>query len=98
VATSYASSCRYDRHADLIDAALQVSSRLDRFVMLGRRWDVDIDAEMDFSDGWEGRLRAAVEATGRLHRPAGSDFFVFPRSCYATIPDFAVVGQVGIIG
>jgi hypothetical protein len=79
---------------DLKEAALKVRDRLDRFVMLGRRWDVDIEAEMDFSAGWENHLRATVKQTGKLHRPAGSDFFVFPRSCYASIPDFAV-GRAG---
>ena len=79
---------------DLVEAALKVRSRFDRFVMLGRRWDVDVDAPMDFSAGWESHLRAIVQQTGKLHRPAGSDFFVFPRSCYAAIPDFAV-GRAG---
>jgi hypothetical protein len=79
---------------DLMEAALKASSRFDRFVMLGRRWDVDIDAAMDFSAGWENHLRAIVKQTGKLHRPAGSDFFVFPRLCYAAVPDFAV-GRAG---
>jgi hypothetical protein len=29
-----------------------------------------------------------------LHRPAGSDYFVFPRSAFAKIPDFAI-GRAG---
>lgn len=79
---------------DLTDAAKDVRGRLERFVMLGRRWDMDIDAEIDFSQGWEKRLRATVQQTGKLHRPAGSDFFLFPRACYAAIPDFAI-GRAG---
>ena len=31
---------------------------------------------------------------GQLHRPAGSDFFLFPRTCYSDLPDFAV-GRAG---
>jgi len=80
--------------ADLMEAALVLRRRLDRFVMLGRRWDVDIDTKLDFAAGWEHRLRATVAQRGRLHRPAGSDFFVFPRGCYAAVPDFAV-GRAG---
>ena len=29
-----------------------------------------------------------------MHRPAGSDFFLFPRGCYAEVPDFAI-GRAG---
>jgi hypothetical protein len=79
---------------DLVEAALKARSRFDSFVMLGRRWDVDIAGPLDFSAGWESHVRAIVKQTGKLHRPAGSDFFVFPRACYATIPDFAV-GRAG---
>jgi hypothetical protein len=79
---------------DLVEAALKVTGHLDKFVVLGRRWDVDIEAEIDFSEDWESQLRWRVEQTGSLHGPAGSDFFVFPRSCYPTIPDFAV-GRAG---
>lgn len=79
---------------DLREAGQVLARRLERFVMLGRRWDIDLNADLDFSDGWENRLRAMVERRGTLHRPAGSDFFVFPRVCYGAVPDFAV-GRAG---
>ena len=40
------------------------------------------------------RLRTEVRREGKLHRPAGSDYFIFPRRCYMEIPDFAI-GRAG---
>jgi len=79
---------------DLPEAALNVAACTRKYVLLSRRWDVSIDDPMDFSDGWEDRLRERVRQCGELHRPAGSDFFLFPRKCYAEVPDFAV-GRAG---
>jgi len=35
-----------------------------------------------------------VHRQGSLHRPAGSDLFHFPKSCYKDIPDFTI-GRAG---
>ena len=79
---------------DLVAAAVTLKARARRFVLLGRRWDMDIDDLMEFPEGWEERLRVTVLGRGELHRPAGSDFFIFPRDCYTEVPDFAV-GRAG---
>jgi hypothetical protein len=64
------------------------------FVLLSQRWDLDVTAPLEFARGWQERLRERVEREGELHRPAGSDFFLFPRSCYRDVPDF-VIGRAG---
>ncbi len=66
----------------------------DKFVLLSQRWDLDVTQPIDFTDGWQDRLSSTVHRHGSLHRPAGSDFFLFPRSCYTNIPDFAI-GRAG---
>jgi hypothetical protein len=66
----------------------------DEFVLLSQRWDLDVTTSLDFTDGWQDRLRSTVHGQGQLHRPAGSDFFLFPKSCYIDIPDFAI-GRAG---
>jgi hypothetical protein len=95
--------------ADLVEAAKQVltlesrSSFLDnrqqavglqRFVLLSQRWDYDVTTPLDFAEGWESRLRESVRKQNQLHRPAGSDFFLFPKSCYTDIPNFTI-GRAG---
>jgi len=79
---------------DLVDSARRLAACCERFVLLGRRWDLDVREPLDFSNGWQFRLRERVRKTGQLHRPAGSDYFIFPRECYTDIPDFAI-GRAG---
>ena len=79
---------------DLIRAAKLVAEQRERFVLLGRRWDLDVREPLDFSSGWAERIRARARQEGNLHRPAGSDYFLFPRACYPDIPNFAI-GRAG---
>jgi hypothetical protein len=79
---------------DFIDAAERARALKDSFVLLSQRWDLEVASPLDFSQGWEERLRMMVERNGSLHRPAGSDFFLFPRDCYGEPPAFAV-GRAG---
>src|SRR5512138_256990 len=65
-----------------------------RFVLLSQRWDLDITQPIEFTEGWQDRLSSMVHRQGSLHRPAGSDFFLFPRSCYTDVPDFTI-GRAG---
>jgi hypothetical protein len=79
---------------DLLTAMQAAASQTERFVLMGQRWDADIIEPLDFSEGWQDRLRNTVHATGTLHRPAGSDYFLFPATCYTKIPPF-VIGRAG---
>jgi hypothetical protein len=87
---------------DFVEAAMQVLSLdnqqqavgLQRFVLLSQRWDYDVTTPLDFSEGWDLRLRESVRIQNQLHRPAGSDFFLFPKSCYIDIPNFTI-GRAG---
>jgi hypothetical protein len=79
---------------DFIQAARRVASQSKKFVLLGQRWDLDLRQPVEFTEGWQDRLRSIVQDQGQLHRPAGSDFFLFPRTCYTQVPDF-VIGRAG---
>ncbi|MBC7878981.1 MAG: hypothetical protein H7Y59_17555 [Anaerolineales bacterium] len=79
---------------DFVEAARRSRLQRDEFVLLGQRWDYDITSPIDFTEGWEHRLQSTVHSQGQLHRPAGSDFFLFPKSCYTDIPDFTI-GRAG---
>ena len=79
---------------DFVEAAKQVVKLKDKFVLLSQRWDYDIATSLDFAEGWESGLRESVRKQNQLHRPAGSDFFLFPKSCYQDIPDF-IIGRAG---
>jgi len=80
---------------DLVQATRQIAAQISgSFLLIGQRWDLEVRELLDFSPGWEARLRADVEARGQLHRPAGSDYFIFPRSAFVEMPDFAI-GRAG---
>jgi hypothetical protein len=84
---------------DFIEAVLESRSlllqkKMENFVLLSQRWDLDVTQPIEFSAGWETRLRGQVETQGQLHKPSGSDFFLFPRSSYLDIPGFAI-GRAG---
>ena len=77
-----------------LEAAKQVREQKTKFVLLSQRWDLDVTQPLDFSESWSDRLQSTVRSQGQLHRPAGSDFFLFPKSCYTEVPDFAI-GRAG---
>jgi hypothetical protein len=79
---------------DFVEAFTRMKSLEAEFVLLSRRWDLGVQERLGFESGWQERLLGQVRQSGRLHRPAGSDFFLFPRNCYSYVPDFAV-GRAG---
>ncbi len=79
---------------DFVQAAKQTAKLKEKFVLLSQRWDLDVTQSIDFTEGWQNRLSSIVHGQGSLHRPAGSDFFLFPKNCYTHIPDFTI-GRAG---
>jgi len=79
---------------DFLEAARSSRLQRDSFVLLSQRWDLDVTRPLEFTEGWQNRLSSTVHWRGSLHRPAGSDFFLFPRSCYIDLPDFTI-GRAG---
>jgi len=79
---------------DVAQAARRVHEQTQDFLLIGRRWNLDVIEPLDFSPGWPARLRDRVYREGTLHVPAGSDYFIFPRHLFSDMPDFAI-GRAG---
>lgn len=79
---------------DFLEIAREVAKQAKDFLVIGQRWDLEVHSLLDFSNGWENRLREEVRINGRQHRPAGSDYFIFPRHIFTEIPEFAI-GRAG---
>lgn len=79
---------------DFLTAVEALGSQLDRFLMVSQRWDLAVGGPLEFSAGWDLELRGLLQEKGRLHPPAGSDYFVFPRALRLDMPDFAL-GRAG---
>lgn len=75
---------------DFLPAVQQVARKLERFLVVGQRWDLKVFDPLGLDPEWRTSLREQIRARGRLHRPVGSDYFVFPIDQYPEIPDFTI--------
>lgn len=74
---------------DLAGAVRRLS--LPRFLMTGRRWNLDILSRLDLDrPDWTARLWQAARERGDLHPPSGMDYFIFPRAFTPRMPPFAI--------
>jgi hypothetical protein len=77
--------------SDFVAAAVRVAAAKRRFLMVGRRCDLDVNGEVAFDeDDWETELRRRAVARGVLYPPQGTDYFVYPRGSIGPLPAFAV--------
>jgi len=79
---------------DFVKWAQRARQELRRFVLMGQRWDVNVRRDLEFFHGDSQELLRMIKEEGRLHPRGGSDYFLFPRECYASVPDFAI-GRAG---
>ena len=79
---------------DFLPAVKRVGQELVRFLMVGRRWDLEVTEPLSFDPAGRERVRRQLSAAGRRHPPAGSDYFVFRRGEFADMPGFAL-GRAG---
>jgi hypothetical protein len=79
---------------DFVDIARTVSSQVKEFLVVGQRWDLDVTQSLLFEGQWDQVLKQRAKQEGKLHPPAGSDYFIFPRTLFIDMPDFAI-GRAG---
>jgi hypothetical protein len=79
---------------EFVSLARQLFSQANEFIIVGQRWDLDVQQVLDFTPGWDVCLLQEVKSRGRLHPPGGSDYFIFPRNCFMEVPRFAI-GRAG---
>ena len=103
VSSAFSTAARAARHRLLcyVNGDIMFTDELTRaaetirkrdFLMVGRRWNVDITDPWDFSDPqWGKKLLTLTHNEGTLYRPEAIDYFVFPRdSELINLPPFAV--------
>jgi hypothetical protein len=79
---------------DLLQAVRRLAQAERTFLAVGQRYDLDITESLDFNGDWVEDLNNRVLFRGKLHGQTGSDYFIYPRICFRSIPDFAV-GRAG---
>jgi hypothetical protein len=78
--------------SDVIAATQTVRALFDKFLLIARRWNVDVDSEWEFAPAdWDGALRRYAAAHGTLEPPdGGTDVFVYRRGSLQNLPPFAI--------
>ena len=82
--------------SDFVAAARSVVSQTDRFLMAGRRWDVDLQHALDLAQpDWETSLRQLARKANRPRPAQWIDYFLFSKGLYyKKVPEF-VIGRPG---
>ncbi|HXY49228.1 MAG TPA: hypothetical protein VEI01_07240 [Terriglobales bacterium] len=76
---------------DFVQAVTRVAAWGNRFLMVGRRTDIEITSPLAFQDeDWRQRLRRQVEAEGKLQIARSIDYFAFSRGLYPVMPPLAI--------
>jgi hypothetical protein len=80
---------------DFLEAVCAVRAAYDRFLMVGRRWDTEIDRAVAFGRAdWAKEVRALARQSARQCNSDWVDYFVFHRGLYLDqLPAF-VIGRV----
>jgi hypothetical protein len=79
---------------EFVSLAKSVFNQVKEFLVVGQRWDLDLNQPLVFNQDWDVRLLFDVKTRGRLHPPGGSDYFIFPHHCFTNVPRFAI-GRAG---
>ena len=75
---------------DLVESLTLAQQAFERFLLVARRWNIDLERELSFENGWDTKLRRFVHEEGELIDPRAIDIFVFSPALYPRMPAFAI--------
>ena len=75
---------------DFVTISRKIYEKEKQFLLVGQRWDLDVRKDLEFPEGWEKDFDEDLKARGRRHPAGGSDYFVYPRDVFTSIPAFAI--------
>jgi len=75
---------------DFAEAISRVSLWSERFLMVGRRTDLDVRERLDFCEGWPESIAGRARREGKLQIARSIDYFAFSRGLYPAMPPLAI--------
>lgn len=75
---------------EFVEAVAAVAKEMPRFLLVAYRLNVEMQAAIEFGEGWEAAFRREVLPRGMPGDHTGIDFFVFPREMYTEVPPLAI--------
>ncbi len=75
---------------DFLSTIQQIQKiKLNSFLIVGQRWDLDIKELIQFEDpDWQEKLREVLSKEGKLHGLSGMDYWIFSRNIQFNTPPF----------
>jgi len=75
---------------DFEEALARIAGATEKFLMVGRRTDLDVRAAIAFEDDWAERIRGQARRDGELQIARSIDYFAFSRGLYPAMPPLAI--------
>lgn len=75
---------------DLLLAINQVKAQLETFVIVGRRWDIDLEKRITFTTGWQVWLTNYIQLAAYHQGYSAVDYFAYTGDPWRDMPPFAV--------
>ncbi len=86
-------SCDIILFPDILEAVKKIN--LPVYLMAGRRWDLDVKEEINFSDpDWGKKMKEEAMSKGKLHGYSATDYFIFPKNFKHGLLPFSI----GVVG
>jgi hypothetical protein len=79
---------------DFLPSVQVVMERFPAFLIVGNRYDLEIQDELQMQEDWREDLRQMVQEVGKPHPPMGSDYFIYQKGQFTDMPSFAL-GRAG---
>ncbi len=79
---------------EIIEIITLVSKRFRDFLIVGQRWDLDINTIIDYSGNWQNVLKKLIMEKGIIHPSCGIDLFIFKKNSIKNMPSL-LVGRPG---
>ena len=77
------------------EEVMTVSKCFNKFLMVGHRWDMDVDDIIEFeNDNEQNNFWERVKINSEKHACSGIDYFVYKRNQWKKLPDF-IIGRPG---
>jgi hypothetical protein len=76
--------------SDFGRAVARVQEKLERFLIVSKRVNVDVAEPLSFEANWETSLQARARESGTAGDHTTIDVFVFPKGIYTHVPDFGI--------
>ena len=79
---------------DFLPTTRLVTNEFENFLIVGNRYDLQLENELLMQGNWLEDLRRLVREDGKPHPPMGSDYFIYAKGQFADMPSF-VLGRAG---